>query len=203
MIFQQLMGRFDGDRGYLIGCGPSLDECKFDKIGGRPRISINSAAAVVPPFPGLSFNIYTDAPPPGKDWRDVNDYAVIEVCPQKLRSRFPELDGQSPGMPRWNRIEFNLDPDEGILSQSRSEIAKHGRLYQGLGTASTAAHLMWYMGIEVALLVGFDGGTGRAKCLDRWKDELTEIQTRGEMYEKINADFEKTASALGLCFVKF
>jgi hypothetical protein len=201
MKFEHLLNRHDGDRAYLIGCGPGLDKHEF-KLGGKVRVSLNAAGAVAPSFPGVTFNLYTDALTPRTDWREELDANVVEICPRRLRSRFADLDGKDADPEGWNRIHFDLMDDPAALKMSRTELAAKKVLFQGLGSASTAVHLLWLMGVEVVTLIGFDGGIERAKSVEKWRDHLTPEQTRGEMYDRIKKDMVRTLEVLDLTYIE-
>jgi hypothetical protein len=166
MTFSELNNRHAGRPAVIIGKGPSLDAwlaAGCPQLEGAVRIGVNQVAAVVPE---VAYSVSGDAQ------MDMLEHLALPT--QWLRA--------VPYMTRMGNllyghhlpdkvIRFNCHPAsvafrEACLNSSREQMAAMTWLHGAMSSADPAVHLAWYLGCTEVLLVGIDGGEGRAQVME-------------------------------------
>lgn len=172
-LWEALMNRYPGHMAVVVGKGPSLNRWIE---AGCPRpphssvvIGVNQVAAVVPdrvPYSvtaDVQMQNYLHLPTRwirGVPYLTQNGERVNLLSPcggewfEAMTLRQVENSRWIPGGAEYDR-----------LGQSRSALLSSRRLFCALSSANPAVHLAWYLGCSSVMLVGIDGGAGRAACL--------------------------------------
>ncbi len=168
MTWEGLNNAFAGRPAVLVGKGPSLDAWLAKGCPSPPNavcVGINNVAWVVPNVP---FSVSADVQ---MDYYAPTASATGTTCIRGVPYQTTEgewiAEAKADGSIWFDAHTFN---HETRLSQTREELAEHRRLYCRSSSANPGIHLAWYMGFASIVLIGMDGGTGRASALAGLQD---------------------------------
>lgn len=166
MTFPELNNLHAGRPAVIIGKGPSLDAwlaAGSPQPEGAVRIGVNQVAAVVPEVVySVSGDAQMDMPEHlalPTQWLRAVPY---ETCEGRLTYGFHLPDK----VIRFHCHPANPEYSRTILNCSQDQLAALTCLHGAMSSADPAVHLAWYLGCTELLLVGIDGGQGRAAVME-------------------------------------
>jgi len=151
-----LMNSCAGRPAVVIGKGPTLDAwlaAGCPQPEGAVRIGVNHAGAAV----ACDFNVSAHVFP---EFADIPGVWINGIT-HGFERAYKEVRWWVPSHPsHW--VLFNFVND---LTLPREHLAEYRWLYLVSSSAQPAVQLAWYLGCTSLLLVGVDGGKGRAQAM--------------------------------------
>jgi hypothetical protein len=165
MTFAELNNLHAGRPAVIIGKGPSLDawlEAGCPQPEGAVRIGVNQVAAVVPE---VTYSVSGDAQMDRPEHLALPTQWLRAVPYRTCTGKLTYGNCLPDAVIRFHCYPAVTEFSRAILKSSRDEVAALVWLHGALSSADPAVHLAWYLGCTELLLVGIDGGEGRAQVM--------------------------------------
>lgn len=194
MTFAQLNNWHAGRPAVVIGKGPSLDAwlaAGGPQPEGAVRIGVNQVAAVVPEVP---YSVSGDAQ------MDMPEHLALptqwlRAVPYRTREGQVSYGQHLPAeVIRFHCFPACQEAARDCLHSTREGLSGVPWLYGAMSSANPAVHLAWYLGCTELLLVGIDGGAGRAQVMAGQGD-----RSGPPSYDALRQSVQAQAAALFPC----
>lgn len=166
MTFAELNNREAGRPAVIIGKGPSLDAwlaAGCPQPQGAVRIGVNQVAAVVP---AVVYSVSGDAQMDRTEHLALPTQWLRAVPYETCEGRLTYGEHLPEHVIRFHCYPAVPEFSAACLNGTRDELASMTCLHGAMSSADPAVHLAWYLGCTEVLLVGIDGGSGRAQAME-------------------------------------